>query len=46
MAIPFLVSGSVKIVYDLSLYAGFRARRADHEAELFERGDRSSSKTA
>ena len=46
MAIPFLVSGSVKIVYDLSLYAGFRARRADHEAELFERGDRSGSKTA
>ncbi|WP_338204402.1 MFS transporter [Candidatus Nephthysia bennettiae] len=46
LAVPFLVSGSVKIVYDVSLFAGFRARRAEHEAELFERSDRSGSKTA
>jgi MFS family permease len=31
MAVPFVVGGSAKIVYDLGLYAGFRRRRAEHE---------------
>ena len=29
--LPFLLGGAVKIVYDLGLYAGFRARKAEHE---------------
>jgi MFS family permease len=29
--VPFLAGGSLKIVYDLALYAGYRNRRADHE---------------
>lgn len=29
--LPFVVGGAVKIVYDLGLYAGYRARRAEHE---------------
>jgi MFS family permease len=28
---PFFAGGSLKIVYDLALYAGYRNRRADHE---------------
>ncbi|TMB47603.1 MAG: MFS transporter [Chloroflexi bacterium] len=28
---PFLAGGSLKIVYDLALYAGYRNRHADHE---------------
>jgi MFS family permease len=31
LGLPFFVGGGVKIVYDLALYAGFRARRAEHE---------------
>jgi MFS family permease len=30
--LPFLVAGSVKAVYDVALFIGFRARRAEHEA--------------
>jgi hypothetical protein len=30
--VPFFAGGGIKIVYDLLLYAGFRNRRADHEA--------------
>ena len=29
--LPFFLAGGLKIAYDLALYAGFRARRADHE---------------
>jgi predicted MFS family arabinose efflux permease len=29
--VPFLAGGSLKIMYDLALYAGYRNRRADHE---------------
>jgi MFS family permease len=29
--VPFLAGGSLKVVYDLGLYAGFRNRRAEHE---------------
>jgi MFS family permease len=29
--LPFIAGGSVKIAYDLGLYAGFRTRRAEHE---------------
>jgi len=29
--VPFFAGGSLKIVYDLALYAGFRNRRASHE---------------
>lgn len=32
LGVPFFVGGGVKIVYDLALYAGFRARKAEHEA--------------
>jgi MFS family permease len=31
-AIPFFAGGGLKVVYDLALYAGFRNRRAEHEA--------------
>jgi predicted MFS family arabinose efflux permease len=31
LGLPFIAGGSLKIVYDLGLYAGFRARRAEHE---------------
>jgi MFS family permease len=31
-AAPFVVAGVAKIAYDLMLYAGYRNRRADHEA--------------
>ncbi len=30
--IPFFAGGGLKVVYDLALYAGFRNRRAEHEA--------------
>jgi MFS family permease len=30
--LPFFAGGGLKIVYDLALYAGFRRRRAEHEA--------------
>jgi predicted MFS family arabinose efflux permease len=30
--IPFFAGGGLKIAYDLALYAGFRSRRAEHEA--------------
>ena len=29
--LPFFLAGGLKIAYDLALYAGFRARKADHE---------------
>jgi|SRR5438067_1508025 len=29
--VPFFAAGTLKIVYDLGLYAGFRRRRAEHE---------------
>lgn len=29
--LPFFLGGGVKIVYDLGLYTGFRARKAEHE---------------
>ncbi len=32
--LPFLLGGAVKIVYDLGLYVGFKARRAEHEQEV------------
>lgn len=32
LGVPFILGGSVKIVYDLGLYAGFRSRAAEHEA--------------
>jgi MFS family permease len=31
LGFPFFLAGSLKICYDLLLYAGFRERRADHE---------------
>jgi MFS family permease len=31
LGLPFFVAGGVKAVYDLTLYAGFRARKAEHE---------------
>ena len=31
LGLPFFVGGGVKAVYDLALYVGFRARRAEHE---------------
>lgn len=31
LAVPFVVSGGVKIVYDLGLYRGFRRHLGDHE---------------
>ena len=31
LALPLALGGSIKIVYDLALYRGFRARLADHE---------------
>jgi MFS family permease len=31
-AAPFVAGGGLKIVYDVALYAGFRNRRAEHEA--------------
>jgi hypothetical protein len=30
-ALPFFAGGLLKIVYDLSLFRGFRHRRAEHE---------------
>jgi sugar phosphate permease len=30
--VPFYAAGSLKIAYDLALYAGFRGRRAAHDA--------------
>lgn len=33
LGLPFYVAGSLKIGYDLSLYAAFRNRRAEHERE-------------
>jgi predicted MFS family arabinose efflux permease len=30
-ALPFFAGGLLKIVYDLTLFAGFRNRRAEHE---------------
>ena len=38
LGVPFFVAGSLKIVYDLLLYIGFRRRRAAHELGL-EAGD-------
>ena len=29
--VPFFAAGTLKIAYDLGLYAGFRRRRAEHE---------------
>ncbi|HET9782687.1 MAG TPA: MFS transporter [Candidatus Dormibacteraeota bacterium] len=29
--VPFFAGGSLKVVYDVALYAGFRNRRAEHE---------------
>ena len=29
--LPFFVGGGVKIICDLALYAGFRARKAEHD---------------
>ncbi len=31
LGLPFFVGGGVKVIYDLALYAGFRACRAEHE---------------
>jgi MFS family permease len=31
LGLPFIVGGGVKAVYDLTLYAAFRNRRAEHE---------------
>jgi MFS family permease len=31
LGLPFYLAGSLKLVYDLSLYAAFRSRRAEHE---------------
>jgi len=31
--LPFIAGGSIKIAYDLGLYAGFRRRRAEHETQ-------------
>jgi MFS family permease len=38
--LPFLLGGAVKIVYDLGLYVGFKARRAEHEVAGGGRADR------
>jgi MFS family permease len=32
LGLPFVAGGGLKIIYDLGLYAGFRKRRAEHEA--------------
>src|SRR5207253_4787209 len=31
LGLPFFVAGTLKLVYDLSLYAAFRSKRAEHE---------------
>jgi MFS family permease len=31
LGLPFFLAGALKLVYDVSLYAAFRSRRADHE---------------
>src|SRR6266550_2970689 len=31
LGLPFFLAGALKLVYDLSLYAAFRSRRAEHE---------------
>jgi len=31
LGLPFFLAGGLKLVYDLSLYAAFRSRRAEHE---------------
>jgi len=31
LGLPFYLAGTLKLVYDLSLYAAFRSRRAEHE---------------
>src|SRR5438876_740015 len=31
LSVPFFLAGGLKLVYDLSLYAAFRSRRAEHE---------------
>src|SRR2546426_565518 len=31
LGVPFFLAGGLKLVYDLSLYAAFRSRRAEHE---------------
>jgi MFS family permease len=31
LGVPFILAGTVKALYDIALYSGFRRRRADHE---------------
>jgi hypothetical protein len=31
LGLPFFLAGALKLVYDVSLYAMFRSRRAEHE---------------
>jgi hypothetical protein len=31
LALPFYLAGALKLTYDLTLYAAFRSRRAEHE---------------
>src|SRR5207237_4090778 len=31
LGVPFFLAGGLKLVYDISLYAAFRSRRAEHE---------------
>jgi hypothetical protein len=31
LGLPFFLAGALKLVYDVSLYAAFRSRRAEHE---------------
>jgi hypothetical protein len=31
LGLPFYLAGGLKLAYDVSLYAGFRRRRGEHE---------------